>query len=175
LTVNWVYQLPFGPGMTWNPSNKVLSHIIGNWQVNGIVLFHSGVPFNLSVDGDRANTAANGYLRPDYIGGEVSLSNPTPERWFNTGAFALPPPFKFGTAGRHILRRDGMANLDLSIFRQFPIVERYRLEFRAEMFNALNTPAFSAPTGNISSGDFGKVFSVANQPRQIQLALKFIF
>ena len=70
-----------------------------------------------------------------------------------------------------------MANLDLSIFRQFPIMESKRLEFRAEMFNALNTPVFGTPNGNISSADFGKVFGLApgTQPRQIQLALKFIF
>ena len=54
-----------------------------------------------------------------------------------------------------------MANLDLSIFRQFPIVEGYRLEFRAEMFNAFNTPVYGAPTGDISSADFGRVFSLA--------------
>lgn len=175
LTVNWVYQLPFGPGMTWNPSNKVLSHIIGNWQVNGIVLFHSGVPFNLSVPGDRANTANNGYLRPAYIGGETTLSNPTPAKWFNTSAFGLPEPFTYGSAGRHILRRDGMENLDLSIFRQFPIMDTRRLEFRAEMFNAVNNPVFGTPNGNITSSDFGRVTGVAKQPRQIQLALKFIF
>ncbi len=74
LTVNWVYQLPFGPGMKWNPSNKVLSHIIGNWQVNGIVLLRSGTPYNLTVPGDSANTANNGYLRPDYIGGSDNLT-----------------------------------------------------------------------------------------------------
>jgi len=175
LTVNWVYQLPFGPGQRWKPSNTVLSHIIGNWQTNGIVLFHSGVPFNLSVPGDRANTANNGYLRPDYIGGETTLSNPTPAKWFNTAAFALPPEYKYGTAGRHILRRDGMSNLDLSIFRQFPIMEGKRLEFRAEMFNAFNNVVYAAPNGNISSADFGRVFGVAKQPRQIQMALKFLF
>ncbi len=175
LTVNWVYQLPFGPGQSWNPSNKVLSHIIGNWQVNGIVLFHSGVPFNLSVPGDRANTANNGYLRPNYVGGETTLSNPTPAKWFNTSAFAIPPAFSYGSAGRHILRRDGMENLDFSIFRQFPILESRRLEFRAEMFNALNNPVFGTPNGNITSADFGRVTGVAKQPRQIQMALKFIF
>ncbi|MCI0423920.1 MAG: TonB-dependent receptor [Acidobacteria bacterium] len=176
LTVNWIYQLPFGPRQQWNPSNKVLSHIIGNWQVNGIVLFHSGVPFNLTAN-DRANTGNFGIggQRPDYIGGETTLSTRTPAKWFNTSAFAIPALFKFGSAGRHILRRDGMENLDLSIFRQFPILESRRLEFRAEMFNALNHPVFGTPNGNVNSANFGRVFGIANQPRQIQLALKFIF
>jgi hypothetical protein len=175
LSVNWVYQLPFGPGMSWNPSNKVLSHVIGNWQVNGIALLRSGQPFNLSVPGDGANTGNNGYLRPDYVGGDISLSNPTPAKWFNTGAFAIPAAFKFGSMGRHILRSDGYENLDLSIFRQFPILESRRLEFRAEMFNALNRVVYGTPNGNITSSGFGQVTGLANQPRQIQLALKFIF
>jgi outer membrane receptor protein involved in Fe transport len=175
LTVNWVYQLPFGPGQRWKPSSNVLSHIIGNWQVNGIVLLHSGVPFNLTVPGDGANTGNNGYLRPSYVGGETTLSNPTPAKWFNTGAFAVPAQFTYGSAGRHILRRDGMENLDFSIFRQFPIMDTRRLEFRAEMFNALNNVVYGTPNGNITSADFGRVTGIAKQPRQIQLALKFIF
>jgi hypothetical protein len=68
-----------------------------------------------------------------------------------------------------------MENLDLSIFRQFPILESRRLEFRAEMFNALNNVVYGTPNGNITSSDFGRVTGVAKQPRQIQLALKFIF
>jgi len=175
LSVNWVYQLPFGPGMTWNPSNKVLSHIIGNWQANGIVLLRSGQPFNLSVPGDGANTGNNGYLRPDYVGGDVNLESPTRDKWFNTGAFAIPAAFKFGSMGRHILRSDGFSNTDFSIFRQFPIMEGKRLEFRMEMFNAFNNVVYGTPNGNITSTGFGQVTGVAKQPRQIQMALKFMF
>ena len=176
LTVNWVYQLPFGPGMKWNPSNKVLSHIIGNWQTNGIVLLRSGQPYNLTVPGDIANTGnASGYMRPNFNGGEVTVDNPSPAKWFNTGAFSVPANFTFGNFGRHVLRSDGWENLDFSIFRQFPITEGKRLEFRAEMFNAFNNVVYAAPNNNITSGDFGRVFGVAKQPRQIQMALKFLF
>jgi hypothetical protein len=140
-----------------------------------ISTFHSGIPFNLRVPGDLANTGNSSYLRPNYVGGDVNLSNPTPDKWFNTGAFAVPPPFTFGNAGRFILRSDGTSNFDLSIFRRFRITEGKNLEFRAEMFNALNSPIYSAPNGNISSSNFGRVLSTSNQARQVQMALKFIF
>ena len=85
------------------------------------------------------------------------------------------PAFTFGTLGRHVLRADGVQNYDFSIFRQFPVTETKRLEFRAEMFNAFNTPVYGTPNGTITSVNFGKVTDTANQARQIQLALKFLF
>jgi outer membrane receptor protein involved in Fe transport len=175
LTINGVYQLPIGPGKQFASNNSVLNHIVGNWQLNAIALFRSGIPYNLKVPGDLANTGNNGYLRPDYIGGDARLSNPTPDRWFNTSAFAVPASFTFGNFGRYVLRSDGVANFDFSIFRQFPIREGMRFEFRAEMFNAFNSPVYSAPDGNLLSSTFGQVTSTANQARQVQLALKFIF
>ena len=125
--------------------------------------------------GDGANTGNNSYLRPDYVGGDVNLASPTPEKWFNTGAFGIPAAFKFGSMGRHILRSDGYENLDLSIFRQFPITEGKRLEFRVEMFNSFNNVVYGTPNGTITSTGFGQVTTVGKQPRQIQLALKFMF
>lgn len=175
LTINWIYQLPIGPGKRFDPTSKLLRHLIGNWQLNGIAFYRSGIPFNLSVPGDIANTGNTSYMRPNYIGGDVKLSNPTPARWFNASAFAIPPSFTFGTLGRHVLRADGVQNYDFSIFRQFPVTENKRLEFRAEMFNAFNTPVYGTPNGTITSVNFGKVTDTANQARQIQLALKFLF
>jgi hypothetical protein len=175
LSVSLAYELPVGPGKRFNPGNRILSHIVGNWQPNIIANIYSGVPFNLSVDGDIANTGNSGYMRPNYLGGSATLSNPTPQLWFNTGVFGVPAPFTYGNAGRFILRSDGTANLDFSIFRIFPIRESKNLEFRAEMFNAFNTPVYAAPNGDISSSSFGQVTNTANQARQIQLALKLRF
>jgi hypothetical protein len=175
LSVSLSYELPVGPGKRFNPTNRFLSHIVGNWQPNFIASFYSGVPYNLSVDGDIANTGNSGYERPNYLGGNANLANPTPLQWFNTSVFAVPAPFTYGNAGRFILRSDGTANVDLSIFRIFPIRESKSLEFRAEMFNAFNTPVYAAPNGDISTSTFGQVTSTANQARQIQLALKLRF
>jgi hypothetical protein len=164
-----------GPGKRFNPSNRVLSHVVGNWQTNVISSIYSGVPFNLRVSGDIANTGNSGYERPNYVGGDPTLANPTPQKWFNTSAFAVPAPFTFGNAGRFILRNDGTSNFDISIFRKFRITEAKSMEFRSEMFNAFNTPTYSAPNGNISSSRFGQVTGTANRPRQIQFALKLLF
>jgi hypothetical protein len=175
LSVSLLYELPVGPGNRFNPSNRVLSHVVGNWQTNVISSIYSGVPFNLRVPGDIANTGNSGYERPNYVGGDPTLANPTPQKWFNTSAFAVPAPFTFGNAGRFILRNDGTSNFDISIFRKFRITEAKSMEFRSEMFNAFNTPTYSAPNGNISSSRFGQVTGTANRPRQIQFALKLLF
>ena len=72
---------------------------------------------------------------------------------------------------------DGVANFDLSIFRQFPFGEGKMVEFRVEFFNAFNSPAYNLPNANLSSTAFGLVTStLATIPeRQIQLGLKIQF
>jgi hypothetical protein len=182
LTLNWVYELPFGPGQKWNPENKVLRYIIGNWQLNGIASFYDGQPFSVGVAGDIANTGnyncCDGFYERLNATGEGTLSSPTPARWFDTGAFAAPAPFTFGNTGRNILRRDGAANFDISVFRQFRldgIREGFRIDLRAEAFNALNSPEFARPGNNLSNPNFGAVTSTQNQARIIQVALKIIF
>jgi hypothetical protein len=74
-------------------------------------------------------------------------------------------------------RSDGVVNFDLSIFREFPFGEAKFVEFRAELFNAFNTPACNLPNGNFSSTNFGAVTSTlgAIPERQVQLGLKIIF
>jgi len=175
LSVNWLYGLPVGPGKRLDPGDRVLRAVIGNWQINGIASFHSGVPYNLSVPGDIANTGDSGYERPNYIGGNATLSNPTPQEWFNTAAFAIPAAFTYGNFGRNVLRSEGTKNIDLSIFRDFPIREGTKLQFRAELFNVFNTPVYAAPNGDITSSTFGQVTSTSNFARQIQMALKLSF
>jgi len=178
LNFNWVYELPIGPGKAFDPQNKVLSNIIGNWQINGIVFFTSGRPFTVNLNGDIANTGQrNGSFRPN-LAGDPELASPTTGRYINTDAFVTPPQFTFGTAGRNILRADGSNNFDLSVFRRFPVGalrEDAYLEFRAEFFNAFNSPQFAPPISNFSNRNFGQVVSTANTERQIQFALKLVF
>jgi len=176
LAVNWAYQLPVGPGRTFSTGQRVVDYIIGNWQLNGIATIRSGTPYSLTVPGDTANIGNNNYMRPNLVGDPtISDPQPIPGLWFNKAAFAAPAPFTFGNFGRNRLRSDYFRNFDLSVFRQFRIREVARVEFRAEAFNAFNTPTFAAPTGNINSPNFGRVTSIANTPRQLQLALKVLF
>jgi hypothetical protein len=73
------------------------------------------------------------------------------------------------------VRRDGIQQLDFSIFKDVPINERITAQFRAEWFNFTNTPIFGGPNATVGSGAFGRVTSQANSPRQTQLALKILF
>ena len=175
LTANWVYQLPIGRGRAIQTHNRVADYIVGNWQLNGIVMLRSGQPYTITINGDIANTGnASGYMRANLVG-NPTLDNPTPGKWFNTAAFAAPAQYTFGNLGRNTLRSDWLRNFDLSLFRQFPIRESKSLDIRLEMFNAFNTPTFGIPTSNMSSVTFGQVLSTANSPRQIQLGAKLTF
>ena len=184
LNLSWVYQLPFGKGRQYASGNSVLDYILGYWQFNGIAQFTSGVPYHLGISGDISNTGNVGrpsgggggsfYTRLNTVG-DHELSNPTPAEWFNTNAFAAPPRFTFGSLGRHSLRGDGFANLDMSLFRQFPITEGKMIEFRTEFFNITNSPTWGLPIANFNNRNFGRIFGTRNSERQIQFGLKFIF
>jgi hypothetical protein len=175
LTMNWVYELPFGFGKRFHTGNRVADYVIGGWQLNGIATLRSGLPYNINISGDIANIGnASGYMRPN-LAGDPNLANPSPQAWFNTAAFAVPSQYTFGNFGRFGLRSDWVRNFDLSVFRQFPIKESKAIEFRAEAFNTFNTPTFGTPVSSISSPNFGKVLSTANSARQLQLGLKIIF
>ena len=142
--------------------------------VNGIPCRASNGAYSLSISGDIANTANANYMRPNLVG-NPSLPEPTPTRWFNTAAFASPAQFTFGNVGRNTMRSDWVRNFDLSVFRRFSVRERTAVELRAEAFNAFNTPLFGAPNASMSSSNFGRVLSLANTPRQLQLSMKVVF
>ena len=176
LTVNALWEVPVGKGKAFSTGNTVADYVLGNWQVNAIMLLRSGTPVNLSVSGDIANTGnTSGYMRPNLVKSSYELSNPTRDRWFDTSAFAEPARYTFGNLGRYPMRSDGWHNFDISLFRVFPIHERAKLDFRAEMFNAFNSVVYGGPTSNLSSPNFGRVFGTANQARQIQLGMKLSF
>ncbi|HEV2170101.1 MAG TPA: hypothetical protein VGR40_04085, partial [Candidatus Binatus sp.] len=103
------------------------------------------------------------------------LSNPTPQEWFNTAAFAIPPQYAWGDAGRNILRGPGLATVDLSLRRVFNLRERTTLTAEAQSFNLLNRTNFNLPDAFADQPlTFGKIFS-AKDPRQIQFALRLAF
>ena len=145
LVASWVYELPFGMGQRFATGNGVADYIIGGWQFNGIAQFRNGIPYQVTVPGDIANIFNSGtYLRANLVG-DHELSSPTPERWINTDAFAAPAQFTFGNLGRNTLRPDWVRRFDMSVFRRFPIGERFKFELRVEAFNVFNTPMFGNP------------------------------
>jgi hypothetical protein len=99
----------------------------------------------------------------------------TPERWFDTSAFALPEPFTFGNAGRNVVFAPGLTNLDLSLQKSFSFREQSRLQVRWEVFNVLNHPNFDIPGRIAFSPNFGRIFSTAEPSRQMQFSAKLVF
>lgn len=175
LSASWVYQLPFGKGRKFHSSSRVVNALAGGWAANGIMTLTSGVPYDLVVSGDIANTGNAGNYERLNVVGNPNLSNPTPAEWFNTAAFSAPDRYTYGNLGRNALRADWYRNIDFSVFREFPITESKRFEFRAEMFNFTNSPTWGTPVNNISNRNFGKILGTRSTEREIQFSLKLYF
>jgi hypothetical protein len=150
----------------------------GDWQVNMILILQTGLPFTPSLASSVANTGTGS--RPDRLG-DATLPNPDPARWFNTalntaGApWGTPAIYTYGNAGRGILRGPGRTNVDVSLFKQFSITERVRLQFRAEFFNLPNHPQFDLPNASIGNPVSGTISATVGTPRDIQFGLRVVF
>lgn len=143
-------------------------------NILGFGTFQTGAPFTVNIPSDNANIGAGPAQRPDVLR-DPNIQNRTPERWFDTSAFVLPQPFSFGNAGRNIVIGDGLTNIDLSAVKQFKLRDRFTLQGRAECFNAFNNTNFAdAPGRTAFTPSFGRYFAAEN-PRQVQLALKLLF
>ncbi len=179
-TGSFVLPLPFGAGKRFSTGSSIVNHIIGNWQLNGIVSLNSGPRYSILTDNSISNIQNfNGVELANLVGDPHGGPGFTPSKLnpINPAAFANPAQGTFGNSGRNALRADWGKNLDLSFFRSFSISESKRFEFRAEAFNATNTPVFAAPDNNLLDGPgfFGVVSQTANVERQLQVALKFYF
>ena len=163
--VSYSYQLPMGH------RRKMLE----GWTVAGIGSFQSGAPFTVIVPTDNANIGAGPAQRPNLIGNPNRNAPHTAEQWFNTAAFQMPAPFTFGSSGRNVVFAAGSSDVDVSLMKDTIVKETTRLQFRCEVFNLFNHTNFADVPGRIAfTSGFGR-YSAAENPRQIQLALKFLF
>lgn len=168
------YELPFGRGkQLLSDSNGFTNALLGGWQMQGILIFRSGVPFTPTVSRDVANTGVGGQ-RPNRIA-NGKLDDPTLERWFDVAAFQVAPNFTYGNSGLRILYPDIVRTIDFSMFKNFQISEGSRLQFRWEVFNLPNTPSFAAPNSVVDGPVAGRVTATSTDPRQMQVALKYTF
>ncbi len=176
-SISATYELPFGRG-----THGFEKQMIGGWQLNGIVTLLTGFPMtpqigsNRSGDGDTRNPDRPN-VNPAFTGPVVTGN---PNQWFNPNAFLLPTPGTYGNLGRATLTGPGLADVDVSLFKNVAISERLRLQIRAEFFNVLNHANFSTPNaivfsnGAISSSA-GLITSTTTTSRQIQFGMKLIF
>jgi hypothetical protein len=172
LTTSGIWELPFGRRRRWGAnSNMLVNGVAGGWQLNGAVQYQSGAPLgfgNAIFNGDLNNV-----LLPR---GQRSV-----DQWFNVNAGfernnALQLannlrrfPFRFNG-----IRGPIQARWDFGLIKNFPVREGMRLQFRAEVFNAMNYANLANPNSAVTSGAFGTITG-QDPPRSWQGALKLTF
>ena len=149
--------------------------ILDGWSFNGLVTLASGNPFNVTQSSDSQNDDGISEF-PNLVPGQsLSAPNKGPTSWFNTAAFT-PSVFMFGTSPRNPLVGPGTHVANLAVFKTFRMPwEHHTLQFRAEAFNALNTPQFSNPNSSLGNSTFGRITSTRIDNRELQFALKYKF
>jgi hypothetical protein len=149
--INHNWEIPFGRTRKFLTSGPA-SLIFGDWGLSGIWSFASGERFTPTLASPVSNSAGGGGDRPNRLAdGNLPEGERTIDRWFDTSAFAPAAQFTFGNAGRGILIGPGTFNVNLNIQREFSFAERYRLQFRAEMYNAFNRANFGVPNAAIGN------------------------
>jgi outer membrane receptor protein involved in Fe transport len=169
LSVSAVYDFP-------DPfkDQRALRSIFGGWELSAIVSAQSGTPFTVYTGIDASYTNA-GADRPDIVG-NASFSGgrsraETISEYLNPAAFAINTGH-FGNLGRNTFTNPGLFNSDLGLFKNWAISERFKLQFRAEFFNAFNQTHLGSPINTLVSPAFGQIVT-AGDPRLIQFGLKF--
>lgn len=176
-TGNWIYDLPFGENKKF-AQKGFLSHALSSWQWSGSFTIASGLYFTPRVLGgfDDVNSGVNGTLRADYLGGPISLPDPTTKEFFNTAVFADPsndpsiPGLHFGTAGRNIIEGPGQVTLNMALSKTITIKEFRALELRISANNVFNTVQFTSISTVVNSQNFGEVTAAGNMRRVTMLA-----
>ena len=169
------YDVPFGRGRTYGKTmNRAVNALVGEWQLSGIVTFHSGFPFTIGAN-DASGTNSFGPLAscsgsPVVLGKQNSPSGGY--QYWNQSTF-FQPSSGFGTCGVGIIRGPGIHTADLGISKQFSVTEHQNLELKVQAINFTNTPILNAPSTGLGS-NLGLV-NGSQGARQIQFGLKYNF
>ena len=201
------YELPFGKGKKFmSGASGVTDKLVGGWSVQWITTLQGGQPITLSCVNNSVQNSGGIGCGALFTGQPLKLGIHTDGNgkvsWFgNPAAFADPTPCTVvgscsakNVGGETQVPGPGFHRLDFSIFKDFPITEKRKLQFRTEIFNVTNHPNFNAPgfggngvvsiggstnyTNTTNTTTFGEIGSTRDDPydpRQIQFALKFLF
>lgn len=181
LKINWLSDVPASP---WKSLPARLA--LNNWQISGIASFTSGQPLGVGFSTTTATDITGSptdSARIDVTGNPVlPKSERTFSRNFRTEVFRLPARGTVGTAAKTLIRGPGANNWDVAIFKNFPVREAMKFQFRWELYNFFNHTQFSGldttarldPAGNQVNARFGE-FTASRNPRIMQLALRFYF
>jgi hypothetical protein len=172
-----VWEVPYGRGRRFGSSAApVVNAILGGWQASGFLVFRTGTPLTIGIQGDNLNTGGGYTQVPNRLrDATLPRGDRSRTRFFDTGAFERPAQYAIGNAGKNILIGPGNRNLDFSISKVFPLAEKRHLQFRAELFNAANHPNWGNPGTTLGTAAFGTITSNENLPRIIQLGLKLVY
>ncbi len=170
---DFLYELPLA---RWTAkAQRGLWTALSGWQVSGVFTAETGGPINIT----QSTTYESS--RPDYGGGPAYNADAGRTlQYLNRSAFALVPiggggaPLRPGNIGRNALRAPGYWNLDFALAKNFNFRERWRLQFRADLFNSLNHTNFSGISTSINAANFGR-FTSTRGARLIQLNARLTF
>jgi hypothetical protein len=183
ITADVLYELPFGKGkMLFKNSGKITDELIGGWQIALIGRYHSGTPATVSAGGVYPTNYENSSITNLLPGatnnyGSYINNNGVPSLFANTAAYANYVQQPGGTTGmRAMVRLPGYSNFDVTLSKSFKMPwEGHSLQFRAEMFNALNHVNFYNPVLDINSTTTFGQFQNDIGPRVMQLSLRYAF
>ena len=167
------YELPAGRGHHFT-SNYLGNLLLGGWAVNTIASLQSGMPVTVTQATNNNAFAGFALQRPNIVANpSLSPDARTPAHYFNTAAFTTAPQFTLGNASRNPVRGPAFRDLDAALVKHTRFTERTDAEFRAEVFNVTNTPAFAQPNGSFGSAAFGSITATTTEQRVVQFALRF--
>ena len=180
---SYVWQLP---GLS--RSNGVVRQALGGWELGGVVSAQTGRPF-IVVSGVNNSGTGIGQDRANLIGGPYGPGACAADKittvscvdWLNQASFQANGTGTFGNIGKGTIRLPGSFTWDMGLSKNFSFTERWKLQFRAEFFNAFNRANFMDDSASLtnfqklsSTNNFGAIQQAA-EPRIGQLALKLFF
>jgi hypothetical protein len=168
-----IFELPFGAGKTFLRTG-LGRHLLGGWQLNGVFRWVSGAPFTPTADATACKCPGNGNFADVVAPAQYLRGTGEGKLWIDPSSFQEPAANHFGTAGRNSLRGPGFKNYDLSLFRNFRLGERIRLELRGEAYNLTNSPRWGNPVSSINDANFGQILSAGGE-RELQVAVRLTF
>jgi hypothetical protein len=156
-----------------NADNWFEREVVGGWQVSDILTVQSGLPFNVSAN-DLSLTGGDHAQRANQICNGNRPAGQSIKSWFNTACYVQPGVGQLGTENRDNLIGPRTTNLDLSLFKEFPLKQEKTVQFRSDFFDAFNHPLLGIPNASTSSPVNGQITNITGQ-RAIQLSLKLLF
>ena len=172
LNISGMWQVPYGAGHARR--GRGWRALLNDWELSGVLTLQSGLPLPVIQAVNFNGFAGFGTQRPNLVGNpELPAGERSAARWFDTDAFEIAPQFTLGSSSRNPVRGPGFRTLDLALVRRLP-VGATTLEWRLEMFNALNATNLGLPNAVLGTPGFGSITS-ARDPRVAQLGLKIHF